>query len=144
MAKKFVFELQDILDFRNFEKEQAEGELAKALAVETEIQDKLNNIAAQFISLKKTADTLTDFEDIAAANKHKSFLEYQKEELLKQLAQAQIVTEQKRQVLAEVMKKTTALEKLKEKEETVYKEKLDKEENDFIDDLANSGKHFHQ
>ena len=144
MAKKFVFELQDILDFRNFEKEQAEGELAKALAVETEIQDKLNNIAAQFISLKKTADTLTDFEDIAAANKHKSFLEYQKEELLKQLAQAQIVTEQKRQVLAEVMKKTTALEKLKEKEETAYKEKLDKEENDFIDDLANSGKHFHQ
>ena len=144
MAKKFVFELQDILDFRNFEKEQAEGELAKALAVETEIQNKLNNIAAQFISLKKTADTLTDFEDIAAANKHKSFLEYQKEELLKQLAQAQIVTEQKRQVLAEVMKKTTALEKLKEKEETVYKEKLDKEENDFIDDLANSGKHFHQ
>ena len=144
MAKKFVFELQDILDFRNFEKEQAEGELAKALAVETEIQNKLNNIAAQFISLKKTADTLTDFEDIAAANKHKSFLEYQKEELLKQLAQAQIVTEQKRQVLAEVMKKTTALEKLKEKEETAYKEKLDKEENDFIDDLANSGKHFHQ
>ena len=144
MAKKFVFELQDILDFRNFEKEQVEGELAKALAVETEIQNKLNNIAAQFISLKKTADTLTDFEDIAAANKHKSFLEYQKEELLKQLAQAQIVTEQKRQVLAEVMKKTTALEKLKEKEETAYKEKLDKEENDFIDDLANSGKHFHQ
>ena len=144
MAKKFVFELQDILDFRNFEKEQAEGELAKALAVETEIQDKLNNIAAQFISLKKTADTLSDFEDIAAANKHKSFLEYQKEELFKQLAQAQMVTEQKRQVLAEVMKKTTALEKLKEKEETAYKEKLDKEENDFIDDLANSGKHFHQ
>ncbi len=138
MAKKFVFELQDILDFRNFEKEQAEGELAKALAVETEIQDKLNNIAAQFVSLKKTADTLTDFEDIAAANKHKSFLEYQKEELLKQLAQAQIVTEQKRQVLAEVMKKTTALEKLKENEETAYKEKLDKEENDFIDDLANA------
>ena len=30
MAKKFSFELQDILDFRNFEKEQAEGELAKA------------------------------------------------------------------------------------------------------------------
>ncbi len=144
MAKKFSFELQDILDFRNFEKEQAEGELAKAIAVETEIQDKLNNIAAQFVSLKKTADTLTDFEDIAAANKHKSFLEYQKEELLKQLAEAQLVTAQKRAVLAEVMKKTTALEKLKEKQEAVYKAQLEKEDNDFIDDLANSGRHFHQ
>ena len=136
MAKKFSFELQDILDFRNLEKEQAEAELAKALAVETEIQNNLNNIAAQFIALKKTADTLTDFEDIAAANKHKSFLEYQKEELLKQLAQAQLVTAQKREVLAEVMKKTTALEKLKEKQQAAYNEKLNKEENDMIDDLA--------
>lgn len=144
MAKKFSFELQDILDFRNFEKEQAEGELAKALAVETEIQDKLNIIAGQFVSLKKTADTLTDFEDIAAATRHKGLLEYQKEELLKQLAEAQIVTAQKRQVLAEVMKKTTALEKLKEKQLEGWKEESDKEENDFIDDLANSGKHYHQ
>ena len=148
MAKKFSFELQDVLDFRNFEKEQAEAELAKALAVETEIQDKLNNIAGQFIALKKTADTLTDFEDIAAANKHKTFLEYQKEELLKELAQAQLVTAQKREVLAEVMKKTTALEKLKEKQQAAYNEKLNKEENDFIDDLANArasnGMHFHQ
>lgn len=144
MAKKFKFELQDILDFRNFEKEQAETELAKALAVETEIQNNLDIIASQFVSLKKTADTLSVFEDIAAANRHKVLLEYQKEQLLKQLAEAQLVSAQKREVLAEVMKKTNALEKLKEKEEAAYKEKLDKEDNDFIDDLANSGKHFHQ
>ena len=42
------------------------------------------------------------------------------------------------------MKKTTALEKLKEKQLEGWKEESDKEENDFIDDLANSGKHFHQ
>jgi flagellar FliJ protein len=144
MAKIFKFELQDVLDFRNFEKEQAEAELAKALSVETEIQNNLNNIAAQFVSLKKTAETFTDFEEIAAANKHKNFLEYQKEELLKQLAQAQLVSAEKRAVLAEIMKKTTALEKLREKEEAAYKEQVDKEDNDFIDDLANSGTHYHQ
>lgn len=138
MAKKFSFELQDILDFRNFEKEQAEAELAKALAVETEIQNNLDIIASQFVSLKKTADTLNVFEDIAAANRHKVLLEYQKEQLLKQLAEAQLVSAQKREVLAEVMKKTNALEKLKEKEEAAYNEKLNKEENDFIDDLANA------
>ena len=37
--KKFTFELQNILEFRNFEKQQAEGELAKAIAVENEIND---------------------------------------------------------------------------------------------------------
>ena len=138
MPKQFEFDLQDILDFRNFEKEQAEAELAKALAVETEIQNNLNKIAAQFISLKKAADAFTDFEEIAAANKHKNFLEFQKEELLNQLAQAQLVSAEKRAVLAEIMKKTTALEKLKEKEETAYKEEADKEEADLIDDLANA------
>ena len=148
MAKKFKFELQDILDFRNFEKEQAETELAKALAVETDINNKLQNIAQQFISVKKQIDSMTDFEEIAAGNTHKKFLDYQKEELLKQLAEAKLVSEEKRKVLAEIMKKTTALEKLKENEEAVYKEEEDRKENDFIDDLANvrasSGKHFRQ
>ncbi|MBR5401135.1 MAG: flagellar export protein FliJ [Treponema sp.] len=136
MAKKFKFELQDILDFRNLEKEEAEGELAKALAVETQINDNLKIIAAQFVNLKNTAASFTDFEDIAATENRKRLLEYQKDELLKQLAEANIVTEEKRAVLAEIMKKTTALEKLKEKQQAAYNEKLNKEENDMIDDLA--------
>ena len=140
MAKAFKFELQDVLDFRNFEKEEAQNELAKALAVETQINDNLQIIASQFISVKNQIDASSSFEDIAAGNARKKFLEMQKEELLQQLAQAKLVSEQKRAVLAEAMKKTTALEKLKEKEEAVYKAEVDKEENDFIDDLANSNK----
>ena len=144
MAKSFKFELQDILDFRNFEKEQAETELAKALAVETDINNKLKNIAQQYVLTKKQIDEMTDFEEIAAGNNHKRFLDYQKEELLKQLAEAQLVSQEKREILAEIMKKTTALEKLREKEEAAYKEQLDTEEAAFIDDLSNSGTHFHQ
>ena len=148
MAKKFKFDLQDILDFRNFEKEQAETELAKAIAVETDINNKLQNIAQQFVSVKAQLDSMTDFEEIAAANAHKRFLDYQNEELLKQLAEAKLVTEEKRAILAEIMKKTSALEKLKEKQETAWKEEEDKKEAEMIDDLANTrsnnGTHFHQ
>ncbi len=136
MAKKFKFELQDILDFRNFEKEQAEAELAKALAVETDINNKLQNIAMQFIALKKQMDSMSDFEEIAAGSTHKKFLEYQKNELLKQLAEAKLVSDEKRKILAEIMKKTTALEKLREKEEAAYKEEVEHEESEFVDDLA--------
>ena len=71
MAKKFTFELQDILDFRNFEKEEAEADLAKALSKESEINSKLQNIASQFIVLKKTVDSTSNFEDIAVASTHK-------------------------------------------------------------------------
>ena len=144
MAKAFKFELQDVLDFRNFEQEQAQNELAKALAVETQINNQLQNIAEQFISVRKQIDSFSDFEDIAAGNRRKVLLESQKEDLLNQLAQAKLVSDEKRAVLAEAMKKTTALEKLREKQLEGWKEESDKEEENFIDDLANSGKHFHQ
>ena len=71
MAKAFKFELQDVLDFRNFEKEQAQNELAKALAVETQINNQLQTIAANFISVRKQIDESTDFEDIAIGNRRK-------------------------------------------------------------------------
>ena len=144
MAKAFKFELQDVLEFRNFEKEHAQNELAKALAVETQINNQLQTIAQNFISVRKQIDSYSDFEDIAAGNRRKVLLETQKEELLEQLAQAKLVSEEKRAVLAEIMKKTTALEKLKEKQLEGWKEESDKEEENFIDDLANSGTHFHQ
>lgn len=144
MAKAFKFELQDVLDYRNFEQEQAQNELAKALAVETQINNKLDTIAKNFISVRKQIDASTDFEDIAIGNRRKVLLETQKEDLLNQLAQAKLVSDEKRAILAEAMKKTTALEKLKEKQLEGWKEESDKEENDFIDDLANNGKHFHQ
>ncbi|MBR5032611.1 MAG: flagellar export protein FliJ [Treponema sp.] len=144
MAKAFKFELQDVLDFRNFEKEQAQNELAKALAVETQINNQLQTIAANFVSVRKQIDASTDFEDIAIGNRRKVLLETQKEDLLNQLAQAKLVSDEKRAILAEAMKKTTALEKLREKQLEGWKEESDKEEENFIDDLANSGKHFHQ
>ena len=137
MAKAFKFELQDVLDFRNFEKEEAQNELAKALAVETQINNNLQIIASQFLSVKNQLDTYTDFEDIAAGNRRKELLELQKEEQLKQLAQAKLVSDEKRAVLAEIMKKTTALEKLKEKQLESWKEEENRKEEEMIDDLAN-------
>ncbi|MBR4790027.1 MAG: flagellar export protein FliJ [Treponema sp.] len=137
MAKAFKFELQDVLDYRNFEQEQAQNELAKALAVETQINNQLDTIAKNFISVRKQIDASTDFEDIAIGNRRKVLLETQKEDLLNQLAQAKLVSEEKRAILAEAMKKTTALEKLKEKQLEGWKEEENRAEAEMIDDLAN-------
>lgn len=109
--KKFKFELEKILEFRDFEKQQAEGELAKALAVETEIQNNLKKIAEQYAALDKYMSGSLDFNDMVSMSRNKSLLNYQKEELLKQLAQAKLVSEEKRKILQECMKKTSALEK---------------------------------
>lgn len=134
--KKFSFELQKILEFRNFEKQQAEGELAKALAVETQINDNLKQIAAQYAALKAQMKGNLNIDDIMSQSQFNNLLEFQKEELLNQLAEAKIVTEQKRKILRECMKKTTALEKLRENQMEEWKAQADFEESEFIDELG--------
>ena len=134
--KKFEFELEKVLEFRNFEKQKAEGELAKALAVETEINQNLETIAMQYAALNKSMKGSLDFTDIMSQSRYTNLLNYQKEELLKQLAQAKIVSEEKRGVLRECMKKTIALEKLKEKQLADWKQAVDYEEAELLDEAA--------
>lgn len=93
---KFKYELQEILEYRNFQKDEAQAELGKALAVENSIQDNLNQIANQYLQSKKSMKNSTDIQDIISESKFNNLLEYQKEELLKQLASAKIVSEEKK------------------------------------------------
>ena len=135
--KKFSFELEKVLEYREFEKQQAEGELAKALAVETEINENLKKIAQNYATVKAQMKGSLDFQDVMAQSQYNNLLEYQKEELLKQLAEAKLVSEQKREVLRECMKKTTALEKLKEKQLAEWKQAADYEEAELLDEIKN-------
>ena len=135
--KKFTFELENVLEFRNFEKQQAEGELAKAIAVENEINENLKKIAQNYAAVKASMKGNLDFEDVMAQSQYNNLLEQQKEELLKQLTQAKLVTEQKREVLRECMKKTTALEKLKEKQLDEWNQAADYEEAELLDEVKN-------
>lgn len=135
--KKFNFEFEQILEYRNFEKKQAESELSKALAEETKINNNLEQIALQYANLKNQMEGSFNFQDVMSQNRYVNLLEYQKEELLEQLAQAKLVTEEKRKKLSEIIKKTTALEKLKENQLEIYKENAKAEEKKFLDDLSN-------
>ena len=128
--KKYSFELEDILEYKKFDQEQAEQEFAKALSVENEIQQKIEYIAQQYLITKEKFKNTKDF----------NLLDFQKEELLKELAQAKIITEQKKEILQEKMKATSALEKLKERDKEEYDQLVNFEENEFIDDLATT--HF--
>lgn len=135
--KKFSFELEKILEFRNFEKQEAEAELAKALSKENEIKQNLEMIANQMIVSNQSVDKSSSFDDVIAQSRYNNLLNYQKEESLKELAQANLVTEEKRSVLAECMKKTIALEKLKEKRKEEWKIASDYEEAEAMDETSN-------
>ena len=134
--KKFSFELEKILEFRNFEKQEAEVELAKALSKENEIKSNLEMIAKQMIISNQSVDKSGSFDDVIAQSRYNNLLNHQKEELLQELTQANLITEEKRSVLAECMKKTVALEKLKEKRKEEWKTAYNYEEAEEIDEAS--------
>jgi len=133
--KKFQFELQDILEVKKFEEDAATAELAKALAVETEIQNKLNSVAQQYSLTKAEMKGNTDARNFISNHQFFKLLEFQKEELLKELAEANLVTEEKRKILSEIMQKTQALEKLKEEALNEYRAREKQEEEKESDEI---------
>ncbi len=135
--KKFSFELENVLDYRNFEKQKAEGELAKAIAVENQINENLKQIALQYAQSKANMRGSRNFDDVLSLSQYNNLLDYQKEELLKELAEAKLVTEQKREVLRECMKKTTALEKLRDSQLEEWKQAAAYEEDQELDEIKN-------
>ncbi|QTQ13747.1 flagellar export protein FliJ [Treponema parvum] len=138
--KKFDFPLEKILKLRRFQQEQAEIELGKALQEEQAIQNKLDSIARQHAAAAANIKGSLDFEVISSAQQFFRLLEIQKEALLNDLAEAKLVSEQKRRVLQEKMKKTASLEKLGEEEYEKYRRESFREEEAVVDDIINS--HF--
>lgn len=134
--KKFKFELEQVLEIREFERQQAEGELSKCIAVENEINENLAIIANQYDALKKSTKGSLDFSEMMGQSQYANLLDYQKEQLLLQLAQAKLETEEKRKVLTECMKKTSALEKMKELQYEDYKIEINQKENRRIEELS--------
>lgn len=135
--KKFVFELQEILDIRKFQQQEAEAELGKALAEEKKIQDQLDGLAQKKVSVENMMKGSTNFSDIVNANQYYFFVKKQSEVYLQQLSEAKLVSEQKREILKQCMQKTDALEQLKTTQEEEYKEEAKRQEAKVIDDLVN-------
>ena len=136
--KKFVFPLEAVMKYREYLQSQAELALGKAMAVEHGIQMKLDEVASQYASLAETMRGSTDFNGIARANDFYAFLDQQKDYLLEKMAEAKLVSEQKRKAMQEAMQKTEGLHKLRERQFDEYKDAEMSEANDIADDVTNA------
>lgn len=134
--KKFKFELESLLSLRKYEQEQAQIELGKAVSVETKIQADLDTLAEQYDTVKKLGEGERDFAKIAEAQQFYSFVKYQQEQLFSQMAQAKLVTEEKRAAFNAAMQKTESLKKLRERKLEEHKSAQKKEEAKSLDDIS--------
>lgn len=136
--KKFSFSMQKILDLREFEKKQAEGELAKALSEVTKIQSELENIAKRRVAVSKMNDASADFSFRAQSQSYFIMLSQKQEKYLEELAAAQFVAEQKRDAVRQAMQKVKVLEKLRDSKFREWKKELAAEEEKNTDDVVTS------
>ncbi len=136
--KKFSFSMQKILDVREFTKKQAEAELGKAVAAERKIQDTLDLIAQQKASLIAEADNMHDLQSLYDVNQYFKLLDQRRDNLLPELAKAKVVSEEKRDVMREAMKKVKVLENLKDSRYKAWKKEALKEDETVIDDIVTS------
>ena len=130
--------MQKILELREFEKKQAEQELGKAVAEETKIQNTLDLIAQQRIASAQSVKGVTDLYVLVGAENHVEFLDSKTEELLKQLTEAKLVTEQKREAMKKAMQNVSVLEKLRDARKAEWQEEVKRAEAKEIDDSNNS------
>ena len=132
--------MQKILDLRIFEQRQAEMELSKANAEVARIKGELESIAKRKVSTIKNFDANTDFIVQAEIQSFFFMLEQKKEKFLEELATAQIVADEKREVVRSAMQKVKVLEKLKENKFRQWKKDSLKAEELAADDIVTARK----
>ncbi|MBR6153300.1 MAG: flagellar export protein FliJ [Treponema sp.] len=136
--KKFSFSLQKILDLRNFELDQAQMELGKVNAQIANVNNQLKTVAIHKFNATRDADAANDFSLHVQTQDFFIYLDQKKDALLGELAQLEMIAEQKREVVREAMKKVKVLEKLKEKKYEAWKQEFQKQEELEVDDVVTS------
>ena len=136
--KKFAFSLQKILDLKEFSEEQAKIALAQAIAESDRIKAQLKTIAEKRVESNNQRSFCKNMQDLVIIENYINRLDAEKEQLLQDLAAAELVIEEKRKLMYEAMKERKVLTKLKDKKKAEYRKLANQEEAAVLDDIANT------
>lgn len=134
--KKFVFSMQKILDLRNFELDQAELDLGKVNAEIARVNNGLKQIAQDRVDYSNYANQSHDFTIHQQTQAFFVLLDQKKDGFLAELAQLEMIAEEKREIVRLAMQKVKVLEKLKEKKLQQWKAEYDAQEEIANDDAV--------
>ena len=136
--KRFSFSMQKILDIREFAERQAQIELGQAVAEVNRINGELEAVAQEKMRMLQVKLKDVSLNEFLVHENYMKRLEITKERLLEELAAAQLVVDEKREVFAEAMKQRKILSNLKEKQFAQYKKEALVAEDNAVDDLVTS------
>ena len=142
--KRFSFSLQKILDIREFAERQAQIELGRAVAEVNRINSDLEAVAQEKIRMIHQKPQEMTLNDFVVRENYMKRLELTKERLLEDLAAAQLVVDEKREIFAEALKQRKILSNLRDKQYAQYKKEALVAEDNAVDDLVTSRHGYNQ
>jgi flagellar FliJ protein len=136
--KRFRFSLQKLLDLREFRERQAEIALGKAISEREKLTAELEETGAAKARAGHQILQHLDVSEMMTVQLYIQRLEQRTELLLEQIAQVELVIEQRRTEMEEAMKNRKVLTKLYEKKAALYKKHVGQTEAAVLDDIIAS------
>jgi flagellar FliJ protein len=138
-VKRFKFNLEKVLELRQYGEQEAKNELGRAIGILTGIENKIKQNAVtrgqaarqrfEGINAPGGASSMTAWDSYILR------LEQETERLMEEAAQAELVVEEKRSLYLEASRELKVMEKLKEKREAEYRKEMFAAETKELDDL---------
>ena len=138
--KKFSFQLESVMNFKNQHLESKKAEHANILALVNAQNEKIQGLLAKFkgINLEFNDKKMAGIS-IIEAMEYSGFLytlEIEIQQANRYLKELQVKEENKRSEVVEAKKESSTLEKLKEKKLELYHKEVQKSEERYIEEFV--------
>ena len=135
--KRFVFDLEPVLEIRQIKEEQAIMELGRAISELTGIQNKIKQIAAfrSKAMQERFSDNSIKNSSMVNWDNYIGRLDLDTEILMEEAVKAELIVEQKRKLYFEASKNLQIMEDLKKDDEKSYKKKAAVKEAQEMEEL---------
>jgi len=132
--KRFAFNLEKILQIREFKEEECKLALGLAISALNKIENEIKITAL----MKHNAlnERFKDTDEAQSWDVYILRLDQEAEKLAEQAAKAQLVVEEKRAVYLEALKDLRAIENIKEKQQKAYRKEMLNAQMNEVDELT--------
>ncbi|MDR2739089.1 MAG: flagellar export protein FliJ [Treponema sp.] len=135
--KRFRFDLQQVLELREYAEREAEIELGKAVGALNLIEQHIASVAeARYHAAAERFAPENGFEKIQSYDRYILRLDQTRDKLLMDAARAELVVAEKRDLYLEASRERKILDKIKERRQEEYRKFIRAEENKELDDIA--------
>jgi flagellar FliJ protein len=135
--KAFHFSLEKVLELKAYREQEAKIELGRAIGVLSQIEGRIKAMAED--RCRAAAERFSPDNDALKILNYENYilrLDQERDKLLEEAAQAELVVEEKRKLYMEASRERKVLDKLKEKREKEYRKKMFDEETKTLDDIS--------